>query len=81
MLLYAIASPRWVCQDRLGTAARRSEAQCKIGFQPVPACTIRPHSKSSISGRFDKSSAVDVRHRLEAYATLRRRLATLGVPG
>jgi hypothetical protein len=39
MLLYAVASPRWVRGDRFSACprviARRSEEQCSIGFQPV----------------------------------------------
>jgi hypothetical protein len=44
MLLYAVASSRWVRGDGFSAGprviARRSEEQCSIGFQPVFIHTI-----------------------------------------
>jgi hypothetical protein len=44
MLLYAVASPRWVRGDGFTASpraiTRRSEEQCSIGFQPVFIHTI-----------------------------------------
>jgi hypothetical protein len=51
-------------------------------YNRLPACfwfaPIACIRKVSISSRFNKSPLVDAGHRLEAYATLRRRLAHAG---
>jgi hypothetical protein len=62
-LCYFTPSPRHAGCVGIALGQRSTVGrQCKIGFQPVPACTNCPH-------------------RLEAYATLRPRLATRGVSG
>jgi hypothetical protein len=64
----------------LAANARRSGAQCRIGFQPVSGRTTR-HPQTTVlygTGIIPKTSSRGQKDRLEACATLRRRVIAVG---